>query len=191
MDVRVDDKGELYGGLIIKTIRTDDWLLCHVHARITFYHPYIASLDDERAPLSMNRPDRKSFRIQPSRVPYLRSQLVGLSARIAAMVDRARRGDLWKLAMRRNPVFDYDSKRVRTAIFEIGMLSGGLAPLLWTMKSMAEAVAHAVDVAVRAVVAEAGAVNMEMTVMVVVVEKTPLLPVSVDMAVALNVGLRP
>ena len=142
VDVRVDDDGELYGGLIIKKIRTDDWLLCEVHARITFYHPYVAPLEDEWTPPSTNRRCQKSFRIQPSRVPYLRKQLIDLSAQIAVLVERARRQDLWHLAVLRNPEFDWDSKRVRTVVFEIGMLSGGLAPLLWTYKSMVEAVAQ-------------------------------------------------
>ena len=142
LDVRIDDEGELYAGFIIKTIRTDDWLLCHVHARITFYHPYIAPLDDERTPPSTNRRCQKSFRIQPGRVPYIRSQLPALRARIAAMVDRARCNDAWKIAVQRNPRFDYDSKRERTVVFEIGMMSGGLAPLLWTFKAMVEAVAQ-------------------------------------------------
>ena len=141
VDVRVDDDGELYGGLVIKKIRTDDWLLCEVHARITFYHPYVSPLEDDWTPPSTNRRCQKSFRIQPSRVPYLRKQLIDLSAQMAVLVERARRQDLWHLAVLRNPEFDWDSKRVRTVVFEIGMLSGGLAPLLWTLKAMVEAVA--------------------------------------------------
>ena len=142
VDVRIDDQGELYGGLIIKTIRTDDWLLCKVHARITFYHPWIAPLETDPFTASTDRPDRKSFRIQPSRVPYLRPQLLELSAQITEVVNKARRDGLWVLQARRNPFFDgpSDSKRVRTVAFELTM-SEGLAPLIWKMKSMVEAVA--------------------------------------------------
>ena len=40
VDVHLDWKGQLYVGLVVKTIRTDRWLLCGVHSRLTIYHPY-------------------------------------------------------------------------------------------------------------------------------------------------------
>ena len=122
LDVRIDDEGEMYAGFIIKTVRTDDWLLCKCHCRITFYHP------------------SRTFLVQPGRVPYVQSQLPALRARITAMVDRT--PGVYTITVQRNPKFDRDSKRERTVVWEIGMLSGGLAPLLWKFKAMVEAVAQ-------------------------------------------------
>ena len=142
VDVNIADDGEMYGGIIIKTIRTDDWLLSIVHSRITFYHPWRAPWNpDPPLPFSMYSKEQKCFRIQPSRVPFLRPQLVGLRARLAKIVEKARLDGQWGLAVLRDPDFDRDSKRDRTVAFVIGMMSGGMAPLLWKMKSECEKVA--------------------------------------------------
>ena len=143
VDVHIKDDGEMYGGLLIKTIRIgDNWLFSVAHSRITFYHPWRAPWNpDPPLPFSVYRKARKCFRIQPSRVPFLRPQLVELQTRLAAIVEKARLDGKWGLTVLRDPWFDRDDKRDRTVVFLIGMLSGGMAPLLWTFKSECEKVA--------------------------------------------------
>ena len=102
VDVRIDHLGGLYAGIIVKTVRTDKWLLCNVHSRITIYHPY-----------------GSFWRVQPSRIPYLQPALTRLQGELLQVVNAAKRDNVWAIQVHRNPNFDVGFKKDTTVVCEL------------------------------------------------------------------------
>ena len=116
VDVHLDKKGQLYVGLVVKTIRTDRWLLCGVHSRLTIYHPY-----------------EPRFKIPPG---WRRSQtfLDGLKRKLEAFLAANQEQGVWEILVRHTP--DFGGACSETEVYALWQTDLGFYRKLDLMKAI-------------------------------------------------------
>ena len=116
VDVHLDKKGQLYVGLVVKTIRTDRWLLCGVHSRLTIYHPY-----EDRFILPPGWRQSQTF-------------LDGLRRTLETFVAANQDEGVWEILVRHEPHFG--RVRSETVVYQLCQTHLGFYTKLDVMKAI-------------------------------------------------------